>query len=147
MSKLCRNIEVSEDNEPTFEQVEKYCKRRNFAIVAKAIMSDLPKGIIEVSEDCISRKHLKEQYIQTLLPIANTDIELGINIGIEKMYAFIKNAPSVVPSRAEGEWIIDEPPSTGYGTIYTCPFCGHEEEFEPTNYCPICRAALRGEKE
>lgn len=63
-----------------------------------------------------------------------------------------EDAPSVVPScqknrqveRAEGEWIIDVPPSTSHGTIYTCPFCGHEEEFEPTNYCPVCGEKMKG---
>lgn len=58
---------------------------------------------IEVSE--ISRDYLEELYWQTLIPkgMINTDIELGINIGIDKMYDVIKNAPSVVSTTDENK--------------------------------------------
>lgn len=67
---------------------------------ATAFLIDLPT--IEVSEDAISREYLEEQYWQTLIPkeVINTDIELGINIGITKMHENIKNAPSVLPRRS-----------------------------------------------
>lgn len=56
----------------------------------------------EVSEDCIGREYLEEEYWQTLIPkeAVNTDVELGINIGIEKMHNVIKDAPNVLPKRS-----------------------------------------------
>jgi len=72
-------------------------------ITPTKILSALPT--IEVSEDCISREYLEEEYWQTLTPkeIINTDVELGINIGIDKMHDVIKNAPSVIPKDHSGE--------------------------------------------
>lgn len=117
---------------------------------AREALSDIPT--IEVSEDCISREDLlKHAY--------KRDGVMSVSVDS------IKLAPSVVPKarsiemlldvtddvvdraveqiRAEGEWVIDEPPSTGHGAIYTCPFCGHEE-FEPINLCPACGEKMKG---
>lgn len=61
--------------------------------------------MFDMSEDCVSREYLEELCLRTLIPkvIVNTNVELGINIGIEKIHRGIKNAPpSVVPKRAEG---------------------------------------------
>lgn len=45
-----------------------------------------------------------------------------------------------------GEWIINEPEESGFGTIYECPCCKYEVDCVPTNYCPNCGADMRGEK-
>lgn len=71
------------------------------------------------------------------------------SVALENIAEELKNIREILEKQLEqsprvGEWIIDEPPSTGHGTIYTCPLCGHEEEFEPTNYCPACGAKMKG---
>ena len=43
-----------------------------------------------------------------------------------------------------GEWIINEPIESGFGTIFECPYCKYEVNFEPTNYCPNCGAKMKG---
>lgn len=78
---------------------------------------------IEISEDCISREYLEELCLQTLIPkvIVNTDVELGINIGIEKIYRGIKEAP----------------PSVVLTTEQSCETCKHQELYE----CRDCKFA------
>lgn len=100
---------------------------------------------LEVSEDAISREYLEEQYWQTLIPkeLINTDIELGINIGIAKMHENIKNAPSVIPQAEEGEW--------KWETNDVCDNCGYKiphlerivgetvlMDSKDWNFCPNC---------
>ena len=85
-------IEVSEDNEPTFEQVKDYCFKRDFAIVSRAVLYD---EIINLTSDI---------------------------------------APSVVPSRAEGEWLLDG----------RCSECLERPLTTHKNYCPNCGAKMKG---
>ena len=136
----------------------------------KGMIESLPT--IEVSEDCISREWLEEQYWQTLIPkgMINTDVDLGINIGIEKMYKTIKDAPSAVPitekSSEAGELIdsykagyeaamievVEAHPNINKvgkwlrkdGRVWSrCSVCGSGSSFE-TNYCGNCGAAMEG---
>ena len=113
-------------------------KKKGLDLVER-FFADLPP--IEVSEDCISREYLEEQYWQTLIPkgMINTDVELGINIGIDKMHDVIKNAPSVVPScqknrqveRAEGEWVLSDiqcqEDNDDGNYAYVCTNCKHTD--------------------
>lgn len=92
-------IEVTSEHEPTWEQVKEYCFRRNFAIVGREIPKEYTRGYAEVCEDAISREYLEKRYWRALIPkgMVNTDVDLGINIGIEKMHDIIKHAPRAVP--------------------------------------------------
>lgn len=60
------------------------------------------RAVDKASNDAISREYLEKEYWQTLIPkeTVNTDVELGINIGIEKMHNVIKDAPNVLPKRS-----------------------------------------------
>ena len=103
---------------------------------------------VEVSEDCISREYLEEEYWQTLIPreMINTDVELGINIGIDKMHDVIKNAPSVTTEQSSkvGEWI----DRCREHEDYECSECGGvTEKFGGQylyDYCPWCGARMKG---
>ena len=95
---------------------------------------------IEVSEDAISREYLKSfGYINK-----------GDFNSVETIREWIDNAPSVVPSRAEGEWIGTEYDGFADGNpvyyewICSACKCVVEDE-EPTwNYCPNCGAKMKG---
>ncbi len=107
---------------------------------ARDALSDLPT--IEVREDAVSRDYLEKQYWQTLIPreMVNTDAELGINIGIDKMQDVIKNAPSVIPKPKEGEWI-----KQFNGTKCVCSICGYSNGRKHNdNFCPNCGAKMKG---
>lgn len=126
--------EVSEEQlsklKSSENSVENTTVSEDFTSISRA------KSKLEVSEDCISREYLKSfEYINK-----------GDFNSVETIREWIDNAPSVVPSRAEGEWVINEPEESGFGTIYECPYCKYEVEFEPTNYCPNCGAKMRGEE-
>ena len=91
----------------------------SFESVCKYIGS-LPT--IEVSEDCISREWL----IKALDNLDWYDFDM--------FYKVVENAPSVVPSRAEGKWFLD-------GRCSEClasPLTSHK------NYCPNCGAKMKG---
>ena len=106
---------------------------------------------IEVSEDCISRADLFEK-MQSLCP--ETDKGCGDchkACDIDDCLDFVMDAPSVVPSRAEGEWqITDAYPHNVY-----CSECHKrfaqthwavwEDGSLPRNYCPNCGADMRGD--
>lgn len=100
------------------------------------MLSDLPT--IEVSEDCISREYLKSfEYINK-----------GDFNSIETIREWIDNAPSVVPSRAEGEWELSSDDDGEYGI---CSLCGNDADFthygKPYHYCPNCGMKMKGDKE
>ena len=73
---------------------------------------------------------------------------------LESIANELKNIREILEKRSTnekssmaGEWIINEPEESGYGTIYECPYCKYEVEFVQTNYCPNCGADMRGEEE
>lgn len=112
--------------------------------IARRLFADLPT--IEVSEDAISREYLEEQCWQTLISkeMINTDIDLGINIGIMKMHENIKDAPSVLPKEKEGEWVTKK---GSYEII--CSNCEYEAftkegEWFTSDYCWHCGARMKG---
>lgn len=85
---------------------------------------------IEVSEDCISREYL----LSKVYDMDNDNLVVDLKD--------IEDAPSVVPSRAEGEWISKH---NGY---WTCSECGLSFLFYAKgNYCPNCGADMRGGKD
>lgn len=95
-------------------------------------ISEVPT--IEVSEDCISR-----EYMKSLGYINKGDFN-----SVETIREWIDNAPSVVPSRAEGAWITA---CNSYEII--CSNCESEAfsedgEYVKTNFCPNCGARMRG---
>lgn len=110
--------------------------------ITESDIADLPT--IEVSEDCISREWLFKNFqtvcenvICSECPFDDDDCRLA---------DYIKNAPSVIPSRAEGEWV-------DKGDYAECSLCGAKSgtQFngvEPvprkTKFCPDCGAKMKG---
>ena len=99
---------------------------------------DLPT--IEVSEDCITRKWLKENAKVLGDYYENTVWAVPLSI--------LEEAPSVVPTgrknrqveRAEGEWIY-----TGQYPYDKCSLCGTlVDSYDGWNYCPNCGAKMKG---
>ena len=102
--------------------------------IAREYYSDLPT--IEVSEDCISREWL----LSKVYDMDNDNLVVDLKD--------IEDAPSVVPSRAEGEWV-------GYEIPSECSVCGHHwDEYvsgqelwhdgSVPNFCPNCGAKMKG---
>ena len=116
---------------------------------------------IEVSEDCISREHMKSLGY----------INKGDFNSVETIREWIDNAPSVVPKarpiemhldvtddvvdraveqiRAEGEWIERTDHKLGKCMEYSaeCSVCGtlHCHRYQPyKSYCPNCGAKMKG---
>ena len=97
---------------------------------AEDYVSDLPT--IEVSEDCISRKWLEEH--KEVVSYKNMWHETETQEFVS--WENIEDAPSVVPSRAEGEWI-------EYRGLWKCSICS-ETENRATRFCPNCGAKMKG---
>ena len=108
-------------------------------------MGTRSRAVEKANYDAISREYLEEQYWQALIPkeMVNTDVELGINIGIEKMHNIIKGSAerSAEQSRADGVWMprfyqgVDE-------LLYECSNCHTLHVI--ANYCPNCGAKMKG---
>ena len=65
----------------------------------------------------------------------------GYGLGC-KTWTKKENTPSVVPSRAEGEWIIEiDAKGNTYGR---CTICGMKQYAGQLNYCPNCGAKMKG---
>ena len=101
---------------------------------------------IEVSEDCISREWVL-QMLTTYEKDRSSANELDEwqNRVVEWIEMDIEDAPSVVPSREEGEWIrvsADKYVQHAYHH-YRCSACGEDTIGEP-NYCPNCGAKMKG---
>ena len=104
----------------------------------KGMIESLPT--IEVSEDCISREWVLEEYQKGKEKIGSSEF-------FAELMWLVKNAPSVVPCRAEGEW--------GHltGSAYRCSNCDEytksSKPFEKPkcNYCPNCGAKMKGAEE
>ena len=90
----------------------------------------------EPSEDCISRAKALEIYSDLYWMDERL---LNFSDELDKVYEKLRNAPSVVPSRAEGEWVSKH---NGY---WTCSECGLSFLFYAKgNYCPNCGAKMKG---
>lgn len=104
-------------------------------------IADLPT--IEVSEDCISRADTiksMERIREDVFDGSKPQI-MPITI-IEWAIEDIKNAPSVVPSRAEGEWYRQ---TTDHFDYWECSECGMGVGLDDIkNYCPNCGAKMKG---
>jgi len=110
----------------------------NFESVCKAVGS-LPK--IEVSEDCISRAYAIE-----VLSHVKKDEQWRTEC-IDNEIRLIKLLPSVVPSRAEGEWINQEQGAFYPVECSNChkqPLLNEDEDYEYTKYCPNCGSRMKG---
>ena len=113
---------------------------------------------IEVSEDCISREWVL-QMLTTYEKDRSSANELDEwqNRVVEWIEMDIEDAPSVVPSREEGEWVevvkrteqYDKEGRKSWAVIYQCPNCGFvlnaiENHITQYNYCPNCGAKMKG---
>ena len=89
---------------------------------------------IEVSEDCISREYL----LSKVYDMDNDNLVVDLKD--------IENAPSVVPSRAEGEWIMHVDYLFPCESTQECSVC-HSQHLicgNDDNYCPYCGAKMKG---
>lgn len=124
-------IEVSEEQlsklKSSENSVENTTVSEDFTSISRA------KSKLEVSEDCISREYALE--------VINDCINYPTNG--DKACA-IKNAPSVVPSRAEGEWIeVDDGRVSCKCSICKEEYLLYEEDVFGRNYCPNCGAKMK----
>ena len=99
----------------------------------------------EVSEDCISREWLEER--KKVISYTNEWRETETDEFVS--WENIKNAPSVVLSRAEGEWINKQEKYQ----MAECSNCKkvtmHEmwgDKLVYYDYCPNCGAKMKGEE-
>ena len=60
---------------------------------------------IEVSEDCISRAWVHNMLTKYVKDYELNELDSWQNTIVEWIATDIEDAPSVIPSRAEGEWI------------------------------------------
>lgn len=110
--------------------------------IAESRIEDLPT--IEVSEDCISRegtiKALRLEYPgMPLFKELRDEWQLKTE-GYREAEEIIRNAPSVVPSRAEGEWeVVPMIPIDNY----KCSECGAYSSLD-FDYCSNCGAEMKG---
>ena len=141
-------IEVSEEQlsklQASENSVENTTASEDFTSISRA------NSKLEVSEDCISREYILSQAFASNEYNRETKaFDLPV-VSVED----IEDAPSVVPSRAEGEWIRGRYWSRGagmgeeYGFFYKCSLCEYEVEGGYTrcgfNGCPNCRAKMKG---
>lgn len=93
----------------------------------------------EVSEDCISREDLRRSLTR---PLENNNADemywKGWHDCTVAVETRIADAPSVVPSRAEGEWIVK---ANGNNE---CSICGREKQDGWINFCGFCGAKMKG---
>ena len=105
----------------------------------KALLESL--STIEVDEDAISRKYVRliESDEDAYYGDWNETYERGFSDAIDK----VLNAPSVVPSREEGEWEIAH---EKYEYIRACSECGwlHDLVHYGDSFCPHCGAKMKG---
>ena len=89
---------------------------------------------IEVSEDCISREYiLGEAFTSDEYNGETKSFDLPV-VSVRD----IEDAPSVVPSREEGEWVVK---ANGNNE---CSICGREKQNGWINFCGFCGSRMRG---
>ena len=54
----------------------------------------------------------------------------------------LRNAPTI-EERKSGKWIVKRSGVQGLGDIYICPFCKHEVDCTPENFCGNCGARMK----
>lgn len=92
-------------------------------------------SVIKVSEDAISR-----EYMLRALNGYGKDWQEDCEIA-----EIIRNAPSVVPSRAEGKWV--KQGLSPYEGVQRCSLCGNVYNItEDFNYCPNCGMKMKGKE-
>lgn len=104
------------------------------------IVGFMKKHGSKVSEDCISREDLRRSLTR---PLENNNADemywKGWHDCTVAVETRIADAPSVIPSRAEGEWT-----NAGILTVH-CSNCKSQfHELEAMNYCPNCGAKMKG---
>lgn len=94
------------------------------------------------SEDCISRKQIIEAHYEWCNKHQGEN-DVFYTWSLELM----KNAPSVVPSRATGKWVVADDDESIMFTVYKCSRCGNVLGGSPHNYCPNCGARMESDTE
>ena len=70
------------------------------------------------------------------------------DFGYYKAIETIRQLPSAKSERKKGEWLVTESIQDGQITWlnYKCSECGHHRD-RKMNYCEVCGADMRGDKE
>ena len=104
---------------------------------------------IEVSEDYISKAYLEQEIEKQIKTAEGKEYYWQVwNNALDKVVELIENAPSVVPSRAEGEWIFktifpNDKSEFPMGYL-VCSVCGSQHaNATPCNYCDNCGAKIK----
>lgn len=108
-------------------------------------IKDIKSALYKIIDE---NKRLEKETTENILRALGDLPTIEVNEYADKDQAYMEGyAKGVVygglQNRAEGKWIINEPIESGFGTIFECPYCKYEVEFEPTNYCPNCGAKMR----
>ena len=78
------------------------------------------------------------QYYTLINKYAGRELETDICNGcMHKLIDFV-NAPSLVPNRQQGEWIVRENGNN------ECSVCGREKQDGWINFCGFCGAKMKG---
>lgn len=109
----------------------------------------LPPVIPTVSEDCISRDWVLNRLTKYQKDYTFNELDDWQNTVVKWITTDIKNAPRVVPSRAEGEWVRNFDGNEWYWYCTNCKTQWYEEDLwmggnEFPNYCPNCGAKNKG---
>lgn len=114
-----------------------------------AEMLDEVTGAIEASEDCISRDWVLNRLTKYQKDYALNELDDWQNTVVEWITTDIENAPSVVPSRAEGEWIRTFDGNEWYWYCSNCKEQWYEDDLymggnEFPHFCPNCGEKMKG---
>ena len=141
-------IEVSEENQVLFGTDHNCiltmfgeCSYNETGCGSCAVAEKIRKAL----EDCISREWVLEEFEKGRKTISKSEY-------FDELVWLVIHAPSVVPSRAEGEWIKRTKQSLIAQVNFAyCSECGqpimHEHTRPLWNYCPHCGAKMKGAEE
>ena len=107
---------------------------------------------LEVSEDCISRDWVLNRLTKYQKDYALNELDDWQNTVVEWITTDIENAPSVVPSRAEGEWVRTFDGNEWYWYCSNCKEQWYEDDLymsgnEFPHFWPNCGADMKGEQD
>ena len=149
---MSKFVKVSDVKQTLLEMSKEKTRSVGWGDVLMERLKDLS---IEVSEDCISRDWVLNRLTKYQKDYALNELDDWQNTVVEWITTDIEDAPSVVPSREEGErsrciWC-DSPYRIEYNWIdregNTASFADEGRHLVATgiaNYCPNCGAKMKG---
>jgi hypothetical protein len=106
----------------------------------------------EPCEDCVSRNHMIDVIKGKIADVPRNangtyqrDNGMFVN-GLHRALELVLNAPSIAPSRPQGEWEIFRD-CEGKTRVCICKICGHKTgkyQWTNPNFCENCGARMNG---